>query len=200
MEKQTSICKTPFPYVSTLLSFREMRPAVLSIRKLNNEPDLFLIDGHGFAHPYHCGFASHLGLVLGKPTIGVAKSRLIGEVKNVRSDIDADLIMYDHKIIGAAVTPKSGCRPIYVSVGHMVSLKTAVKIVENCVRNNRIPEPILTAHKVATSEKRKINILSTAKAVIVNEFGEPKTQGDSRKDSQQIASKEGHGTFRKPQY
>ena len=163
IEKQTALCKTPFPYVSTLLSFREMRPAVLCIRRLNTDPDLFLVDGHGFAHPYHCGFASHLGLVLGKPTIGVAKSRLIGEVKSVRSDIDADLIMHGQKVIGAAVTTKSGCRPVYVSVGHMVSLKTAVKIVKDCVKNNRIPEPVLAAHTSATREKRKINILSIAK-------------------------------------
>lgn len=163
MEKQTALCKTRFPYVSTLLSFREISPAVLSIRRLNTQPDLFLVDGHGFAHPYHCGFASHLGLVLGKPTIGVAKSRLIGEVKRLRSDMNADLIMCDQETIGAAVTTKSGCRPVYVSVGHMVSLETAVKIVKDCAKNHLIPEPILTAHRVATSEKRKINILSKAK-------------------------------------
>ena len=183
VEKQTDFCKTRFPYVSTLLSFRETGPAVLCIRKLHTQPDLFLVDGHGFAHPYHCGFASHLGLVLRKPTIGVAKSRLIGEVKTATSKVDADLIEYDQKIIGAAVTTKSWCRPVYVSVGHMVSLETAVKIVRYCAKNNRIPEPILTAHRIATSEKRKINILSTAKTRDSEQNVEPKTQGDSKEDS-----------------
>lgn len=184
MEKQTAFCKTRFPYVSTLLSFREIRPAVLCIRKLHTQPDLFLVDGHGFAHPYHCGFASHLGLVLRKPAIGVAKSILTGKVKIARSKIDADLIEYNQKTIGMAVTTKSECRPVYVSVGHMVSLETAVKIVKHCTKNSRIPEPILTAHRIATSEKRKINILSTAKTRDSEQIVKPKTQGDSKKDSQ----------------
>jgi deoxyribonuclease V len=162
VETETSFCRTKFPYVSTLLSFREINPAVLCIRRLRTQPDVFLVDGHGFAHPYHCGLASHLGLVLGKPTIGVAKNGLIGEVKTYRSDLDANLIQHDQKAIGAAVTTKNGRRPIYVSVGHMVSLETAVKIVRNCTKNTRIPEPILAAHREATSEKRKTNILSTA--------------------------------------
>jgi deoxyribonuclease V len=159
VEKQTAFCKTCFPYFSTLLSFREIRPAVLCIQKLRTQPDLFLVDGHGFAHPYHCGLACHLGLVLRKPTIGVAKSRLVGEVKTARSKAEADLIEYKKKTVGAVVTTKSQCKPVYVSVGHMVSLETAVKIVKHCAKNNRIPEPILTSHKTATSEKRKINIL-----------------------------------------
>jgi deoxyribonuclease V len=94
-ERQTAFCKTSFPYVSTLLSFREIRPAVLCIRKLRTQPDLFLVEGQGFAHPYHCGFASHLGLVLRKPTIGVAKSRLVGKVKTARHKVDTDLIECD---------------------------------------------------------------------------------------------------------
>lgn len=163
VEKQTAFCKTRFPYIPTLLSFRETEPAVLCIRKLHSQPDLFLVDAHGFAHPYHCGFASHLGLILRNPVIGVAKSKLIGEVKTAKSKADANLIEYDQRTIGAAVTTKSGCKPVYVSVGHMISLETAIKIVKHCARNNRMPEPVLMAHSIATGEKRKINILSTTK-------------------------------------
>jgi deoxyribonuclease V len=159
VEEQTVFCKTRFPYVPTLLSFREIEPAVLCIRKLHAQPDLFLVDGHGFAHPYHCGFASHLGLVLKKPTIGVAKSRLIGRVRALTSKTEACLIEGNQNVIGAVINTKSGCRPIYVSIGHMVSLETAIRIVRHCVRNNRLPEPILAAHRIATNEKRKINIL-----------------------------------------
>jgi len=163
VEKQTAFCKTRFPYIPTLLSFRETEPAVLCIRRLHTQPDLFLVDAHGFAHPYHCGFASHLGLILRKPVIGVAKSKLVGEVKNAKSKADANLIEYDQRTIGAAVTTKSGFKPVYVSVGHMISLETAIKIVKHCARNNRMPEPVRMAHSIATGEKRKINILSTTK-------------------------------------
>lgn len=192
VEKQTAVCKTCFPYVPTLLSFREIRPAVLCIRKLHARPDMFLIDGHGFAHPYHCGFACHLGLILKQPTIGVAKSRLIGEVKTAISKVEADLIECDRKIIGAAVTTKDGCKPVYVSIGHMVSLETAVKIVKHCTKNNRIPEPILAAHRIATSEKRKINISSQLKTRDGERVAKPKTQCDSKKDSQRNPSGEGN--------
>ena len=83
VESQTAHCKISFPYIPTLLSFREIPPTVLSIKKLKTQPDVFLVDGQGFAHPYRCGFASHLGLAIGKPTIGVAKSRLFGETEKV---------------------------------------------------------------------------------------------------------------------
>lgn len=160
VESQTALCKTRFPYVSTLLSFREIPPTVLSIKKLHLQPDIFLVDAHGFAHPYRCGFASHLGLAIGKPTIGVAKSRLFGEVEGARGKRDVALLKHDKEVIGAVVTTKRGCKPVYVSVGHMVSLETAVKVVKHCARHNRIPEPILKAHELATAEKRKINIAS----------------------------------------
>ena len=163
VEKQTAFSKTRFPYIPTLLSFRETEPAVQCIRRLHSQPDMFLVDAHGFAHPYHCGFASHLGLILRKPVIGVAKNKLIGEVKTTQFEADVDLIEYDKKTIGAAVTTKRGCKPVYVSVGHMISLETSIKIVKHCAINNRLPEPILLAHNIATGEKRKINILSTAK-------------------------------------
>jgi deoxyribonuclease V len=163
MEKQTAVCRTRFPYIPTLLSFRETEPAVLCIRKLHTQPDLFLVDAHGFAHPYRCGFASHLGLILRKPVIGVAKNKLIGEVKTTAFKDDVNLIEHDRMIVGAAVTTKSGCKPVYVSVGHMISLETAIRIVKHCARNNRMPEPILMAHSAATEEKRKINILSATK-------------------------------------
>ncbi len=160
VESQIALCKTRFPYVPTLLSFREMPPTVLSIRKLHAEPDVFLVDAHGFAHPYRCGFASHLGLVIGKPTIGVAKGILLGEVEDVRDEKDVALLKHRGEVIGAVVTTKHGCKPVYVSVGHMVSLETAIKIVRHCAGHNRVPEPILKAHEIATAEKRKTNIVS----------------------------------------
>jgi len=163
IEEQTALCKTRFPYIPTLLSFRETEPAVLCIRKLHTQPDLFLVNAHGFAHPYRCGFASHLGLILRKPVIGVAKSKLIGEVETTTFKAGVNLIEYDRRTVGAVVVTKRGCKPVYVSVGHMISLETAIRIVKHCAENNRMPEPILMAHSIATAEKRKVNILSATK-------------------------------------
>ncbi|MGC8896355.1 MAG: endonuclease V [Candidatus Bathyarchaeia archaeon] len=162
IESQTAICKTCFPYIPTLLSFREVPPSILCIRKLQTTPDVFLVDGHGFAHPYGCGFASHLGLAIGKPTIGVAKDRLFGEVEKVKAEEEfAFLKHHNNRIIGAVVATKDGCKPVYVSVGHMISLETAIKIVKHCARSSRIPEPILKAHETANLVKRKINNTAT---------------------------------------
>jgi len=158
VESQTALCKTRFPYIPTLLSFREIPPTVLSIKKLHVQPDIFLVDGQGFAHPYRCGFASHLGLAIGKPTIGVAKSRLFGEAERTKTEDKVAFLKHKGEVVGAIVTIKRGCKPVYVSVGHMVSLETAIKIVKHCARHNRIPEPGLKAHEIATLEKRKINI------------------------------------------
>ncbi len=147
LEQQTATCPVRFPYVPTLLSFREIPAAVACIKKLKRQPDVFLVDGQGIAHPYRCGFASHLGLAIGKPTVGVAKSRLVGEPVNA-------YLVENGQIIGAVVTTKEGSKPVYVSVGHLVSLESAVKIVKHCVRNSRIPEPLLQAHRIATAERQ----------------------------------------------
>ncbi len=157
VESQVSVSETLFPYIPTLLSFREVPSAILCIRKLKSSPDVFLVDGQGFAHPYYCGFASHLGLVIDKPTIGVAKSKLVGEAENPRDKEDYSVLKYHSRVVGAAVTTKCWRKPLYISVGHMVSLEKAVEIVKHCTSSSRIPEPILKAHEIANAEKRKIN-------------------------------------------
>jgi deoxyribonuclease V len=145
--------KTRFPYIPTLLSFREIPPAYSAIKKLEVEPDAFLVDGQGIAHPYRLGFAAHLGLAINKPTIGVAKSLLCGKVEPVGGQGWAP-ITDGREIIGAEVVTKPGTRPMYVSVGHLVSLKRAIDVVRSCTRTYRIPEPIRRAHMLA-NEKGK---------------------------------------------
>jgi deoxyribonuclease V len=147
--------KTRFPYVPTLLSFREIPPAYSAIKKLEAQPDLFLVDGQGIAHPYHLGFAAHLGLAIKRPTIGVAKSLLCGKVEPVSGQGWAP-ITDRGEIIGAEVVTKPGTRPMYVSVGHLVSLKRAIDVVRSCTQTYRIPEPIRRAHMLANEEKRKL--------------------------------------------
>lgn len=155
VESQTACCRTRFPYIPTLLSFRELPPVLMSVRKLRVQPDLFLVDGQGFAHPYRCGFASHFGLIIGKPTIGVAKSRLVGEAEKTARE-NSVFLKHKGEVVGAMIKTKSGCKPVYVSVGHMVSLETAISIVKHCTVCTRIPEPILKAHEIAALAKRKI--------------------------------------------
>lgn len=157
LETQMAMCEVKMPYIPTLLSFRELPPALAAIRKLRIQPDVFLVDAQGLAHPYRCGFASHLGLALGKPTIGAAKNRLIG------TEVEKDgrtLLVDKGEAIGEVVTTRSGVKPIYVSVGHMVSLETAAKIVLHCAKS-RIPEPLLQAHNLAI--KTRLELAEKAK-------------------------------------
>jgi deoxyribonuclease V len=155
VEAQVSHVKTCFPYIPTLLSFREIPPAYSAIKKLHSKPDVFLVDGQGFAHPYGLGFASHLGLILDKPTVGVAKSLLCGRVKqNVEGGWSP--LNYKGEVIGAEVVTKQGTKPVYVSVGHRLSLKRATEIVLECTGKYRLPEPIRRAHITAGEEKRRL--------------------------------------------
>ncbi|MEM2946739.1 MAG: endonuclease V [Candidatus Bathyarchaeia archaeon] len=154
VEAQTAICKVAFPYVPTLLSFRELPPTLKCIKKLKNQLDVLLVDGQGFAHPYRCGFASHLGVVLNRPTVGVAKSKLVGEVEPF-GNRDFAYLWHEGRVIGAALRA-SGGKVLYVSVGHMVSLETAIKIVRHCTRHGGAPEPLKMAHEIATMERNKI--------------------------------------------
>lgn len=155
VESHTAHFKTRFPYVPTLLSFREVPPALLAIRKLRKKPEVFMVDGQGIAHPYRLGFASHLGLVANVPTIGVAKSLLCGEVESFKGKRWAP-ITEEGEVIGASVITESGKKPVYVSVGHRVSLERAIKLVLLCTGVHRIPEPIRKAHMLANERKRKL--------------------------------------------
>jgi deoxyribonuclease V len=154
VETRKARVKTDFPYIPTLLSFRELKPAQAAIRKLKTSPDVLMVDAQGIAHPYRLGFASHLGLVLDKPTIGVAKSLLIGQVGDLNHEGWAPII--DKKeIVGAAVRRTDSEQPIYVSIGHKVSMERAIDVVRHCTKLSRIPEPIRIAHILAAEEKEK---------------------------------------------
>ena len=156
IESQVAHVKTRFPYIPTLLSFREIPPALSAIRKLQVHPDVFLVDAHGIMHPYQLGFAAYLGLVIDKPTIGVAKSPLCGEVESA-TDQGWTPIIDRGKTIGAKLLTKAGKEPVYVSIGHKVSLQRAINVVTHCTRFHRIPEPTWKAHTIANEEKRKVD-------------------------------------------
>lgn len=143
---------TCFPYVPGLLSFREI-PAVLdALARLRTIPDLILCDGQGIAHPRRLGLASHLGVVTGLPTIGVAKSRLIGEHDEPGRAKGSRVPLFDGKeIIGVVLRTRTDVRPVYVSIGHRVSLQTAVRYTMACVTRYRLPETTRWADKLAAA-------------------------------------------------
>lgn len=131
-----------FPYVPGLLSFREAPAILAAIRKLRHEPDVFLFDGQGYAHPRRFGLACHLGVLIGRPSLGCAKSILVGDAvePHSRRGSIAPLIHVGERI-GTVVRTRDRVRPVYVSVGHRLSLDTAVKIVLTCCDGFRLPEP-----------------------------------------------------------
>lgn len=152
VESKTAQVRVKFPYIPTLLSFRELPAALAAIKTLKAKPDVFLVDAHGVAHPYGCGFASHLGLVIDKPTIGVAKSRLFGKPVKIGS---AEFLVHGEKTVAAVLAKRDSAKPVYVSVGHLISLPTATTIVEHLTDKNRISAPLIAAHKLATEKKRE---------------------------------------------
>jgi deoxyribonuclease V len=158
VETKVADVKTRIPYLPTFLSFREIPPAYSAVKKLKIEPDVFMVDGQGFAHPYGLGFASHLGLMIDKPTVGVAKSRLYGRVSAVGKHKQVELLKEKGKVVGAEVITRQGTKPVYVSVGHKLSLDRAVKLVLDCAVKYRLPEPTRSAHKLATDEKKKLQV------------------------------------------
>jgi len=153
-ETQAARVKTQFPYIPTLLSWREIKPTRAAIKKLKTSPDVFMVDAQGIAHPYRLGLASHLGLLLDKPTIGVAKSLLCGQVEPANQKRWSPIIDKG-ELVGAAIKRNETEQPVYVSIGHKVSLERAMDIVKHCTKSARIPEPIRIAHKIANEEKKK---------------------------------------------
>lgn len=152
VDQATATRPTTFPYVPGLLSFREV-PAVLdALDRLRVVPDLLFVDGHGYAHPRRLGIATHLGLVLDRPTIGCAKSRLVGRHEEVGPDPgDQAPLYHGRERIGTVLRSKVRTNPLFISVGHKVDLETAVALILRCLRGYRLPEPTRLADKLSKS-------------------------------------------------
>lgn len=149
---ETSVVEQPcrFPYVPGLLAFREGPSILAAFRKLRARPDLLLFDGQGIAHPRRFGIAAHLGVLLDLPSIGCAKSRLVGEHAEPGAERGAWAPLTDGGgTIGAALRTREGVKPVYVSIGHRVDLETALDLVMRCTRGYRLPEPTRRAHQAA---------------------------------------------------
>ncbi len=142
---------TSFPYVPGFLSFREI-PAILdALEKVTIIPDLILCDGQGIAHPRRLGIACHLGLIVDIPTIGAAKSRLVGKYAELPEAKGSwQPLMYKDETVGAVLRTRTGVRPLYISSGHRVSLPTAIDYVLRCTPKYRLPETTRIADKLAS--------------------------------------------------
>ena len=154
----TSVAWQPvtFPYVPGLLSFREAPAVLAACANLTVEPDVVLFDGQGYAHPRRFGLASHLGVLLDRPSIGCAKSRLIGEYAEPPREFGAwTPLIADGEVVGAAVRTRPRHKPLFISPGHKVSVQTAVTITLACCRGGSfLPEPTRLAHEIVTRERR----------------------------------------------
>lgn len=150
----TEARRADFPYVPGYLGFREVPALRACWARLALKPDVILVDGQGLAHPRGMGLACHLGLVLGVPTIGCAKSRLVGQGEPGPAAGDTAPLMWKGAVIGTALRTRRGARPLYVSVGHRVSLPTAVAIVLDATHGRRLPAPVRAAHEAADAARR----------------------------------------------
>ena len=151
---ESAIIETPttFPYIPGYLSFREV-PAILEVmKKVTITPDLILCDGQGYAHPRRFGLACHLGVILDLPTIGVAKKRLIGKHEEVGNSKGSWQYLQDKdEIIGVVLRTRTNVKPVYVSIGHKISLPTAIDYVLRCTTKYRLPETTRYADRLASS-------------------------------------------------
>jgi deoxyribonuclease V len=139
-----------FPYVPGLLTWREGPAVLAALEKLAAWPDLFIFDGHGLAHPRRIGLAAHMGVILDRPSIGCAKSRLIGTHDEPGPAVGEWVPLRDgEETIGAVVRTRTRVKPVFVSIGHRVDLPTAIRFVLRCTRGYRLPETTRYAHRLA---------------------------------------------------
>ncbi|MBD3426767.1 MAG: endonuclease V [Candidatus Omnitrophica bacterium] len=152
LEQVTRKRKTSFPYVPGLLTFREGPVILECLETLSVEPDLFIFDGQGLAHPRRTGLASHMGVIIGKPSIGSAKSHLYGDFTPPGTERgDRSIITdTDGTPLGAVLRTRRATKPVYVSPGNLSDINTSVEMILSCSPRYKIPEPIRAAHQAAS--------------------------------------------------
>lgn len=147
VEERWAAGKTSFPYIPGLLSFREIPVLLSALTQLEIMPDVILCDGQGIAHPRGMGLATHLGLLVNCPTIGCAKTRLVGTYSGLGINKGAFAeLLYAGKVVGVAARTRQGTNPIFISPGNQITLKKSLRIVLRCCPKYRVPEPIRMAH------------------------------------------------------
>ncbi len=146
IEKKFSEEVENFPYIPGFLAFREGPIIIKTYKKLKSKPDIIFIDGHGIAHPKFFGIASHIGLLLDKPTIGVAKNKLIGEYEEPKNVWEEEKLLFKNKHVGWVLKTKKDCKPIFISPGHKISLEKSLELTKKCLKGFKLPEPLRLSH------------------------------------------------------
>jgi deoxyribonuclease V len=155
VEEAFAEAQTDFPYLPGLLSFRELPVVLEAFRQLKQIPCAVLADGQGIAHPRRLGLASHLGLWLNLPTVGCAKTRLVGQAPDPGPDPgDWEPLIYKGETVGLVLRTRSKSRPLYISPGHLMDLESALKLTLACQRKARLPEPTRLAHLAVNAFRR----------------------------------------------
>ena len=149
-EKVFAVAKAKVPYLQGFLSYREGPAISEAYAKLGNKPDVMIFDGNGILHPRRCGLASHIGVLLDQASIGIAKELLVGEIKDNKVYVDKELR-------GELFVAKEHSKPIYISPGHKITLRTSIEIVKKCLKfPHKLPEPLHLAHRYANEIREKI--------------------------------------------
>ena len=155
LDSAAATLPAPLPYVPGYLGFREVPALLAAWEKLTHRPDLVLVDGHGIAHPRRFGVATHLGIALDVPTIGVAKSGLVGTPAAPLGPAPGATaaLVWEGRRIGAVLRTRRGAGPLWISPGHRISLPSALAWVRRCGRGYRLPEPTRLAHRAANAAR-----------------------------------------------
>lgn len=157
IETRTVASPLDFPYIPGLLSFREIPALIKCLRRVRAGFDVMLCDGQGIAHPRGVGIASHLGILIDTPTVGCAKSRLVGEHDEPgRRKGDYTRLIYEGKQIGSVLRSRDDVKPLFISPGHRVDHPSARRITLACTTRYRLPEPTRRAHIAAGEAKRAL--------------------------------------------
>jgi len=153
LEKEYIIGRVEFPYIPGLLFYREGKNTLNAIGKLKTDPDIIMVDGGGINHPRGLGLASHIGVILEKPTVGVTKKMFYGSCTEPTDVGESMPIWLNGIVIGYAYKSKKRTNPIYITAGNLISVNSAFKIAKNLVTKYKLPLPILEAHNLAKNVK-----------------------------------------------
>jgi deoxyribonuclease V len=159
LEKFGNINKIYFPYIPTLLSFREGPIIMKLLNKISQKPDIIMINSHGIAHPQFCGCASYVGVLTNSATIGIAKRKLCGEVDSSKEESYFGNLFFENKLVGGILNLGNKSREIVISPGHKITLKTALEVTIKSLNQGRFPIPIELAHQEAKKMRDKSETL-----------------------------------------
>ncbi len=156
IEKKCETGISEFPYVPGFLSFREIPPLLKCFEKVESTPELLVVDGHGIAHPRRFGIASHLGMWLNIPTIGVAKKKIVGKYQEPVDETGFySYLTYKEEVIGAVMKCRQGTKPVFISPGYLIDLSSSIRIVKELIDGYRIPYPTRIADKLVAQYKKE---------------------------------------------